>query len=75
MQPGKIVAPHNLDKNWRLNQTIFMQYYETETKNKEGPCFAQVRHLLTKLCDIFHEAFLFDVSLQHNLLQTSYCHS
>ena len=34
-----------------------------ETRNKKKLCFAQARYLLTKLCNIFDEAFLFDVSI------------
>ena len=29
----------------------------------KDPCFAKARYLLTKLCNIFDEAFLFDVSI------------
>ena len=32
-------------------------------KNKKNPSFAQARYLWTKLCIIFDEAFLFDVSI------------
>ena len=40
-----------------------MQLREMETKNEYDSCFAQARYLLTKLCNIFDEAFLFDVSI------------
>ena len=32
-------------------------------KTKKKDCFVQARYLLTKLCNIFDEAFLFDVSI------------
>ena len=34
-----------------------------ETKTKKNPCFAQTPYSLTKLCNIFDEAFLFDISI------------
>ena len=34
-----------------------------ETKTKKNPCFAQTPYSFTKLCNIFDEAFLFDVSI------------
>ena len=34
-----------------------------ETKTEKNPCFARTRYSLTKLCNIFDEAFLFDVSI------------
>ena len=51
------------DKNGRRNQIFCMQLREMETKKKKDPCFAQARYLLAKLCNIFDEAFLFDVSI------------
>ena len=43
-----------------------------ETKNKKDPCFAQARYLWAKLCNIFDEAFLFDVSILVLALYTGY---
>ena len=35
-----------------------MLYHERERKNKENTNFVHIVHLLAKLCNIFHEAFL-----------------
>ena len=35
-----------------------MQYHERERKNKENAHFVYIVFLLTKLCNIFDEAFL-----------------
>ena len=40
-----------------------MRKREIETKTKENPYLPQTRYLLTKLCNIFDDAFLFDVSI------------
>ena len=41
-----------------------MQKREMETKNKNNCCFAQALYSLTKLCNIFDEAFFVDVSIE-----------
>ena len=46
-----------------VNQIRFMLYHERERKNKENANFVLFVYLLAKLCDIFDEAFLIDVSI------------
>ena len=46
-----------------------MLYHERERKNKESAIFIYIVYLLTKLCNIFDEAFFIDVSI---CIQTSY---
>ena len=54
----------SFDKNGRLNQMFCMhKKREMETKIKNNCCFAQARYSLTKLCNIFDEAFFVDVSI------------
>ena len=43
-----------------------MLYHERERKNKENANFVYIIYLLTKLCNIFDEAFFIDVSIQCN---------
>ena len=40
-----------------------MLYHEKERKNKENANFVYIVYLLTKLCNIFDEAFFIDVSI------------
>ena len=40
-----------------------MLYHERERKNKENAKFVYIVYLLTKLCNIFDEAFFIDVSI------------
>ena len=40
-----------------------MLYHERERKNKENANFVYIVYLLTKLCNIFDEAFFIDVSI------------
>ena len=63
MHPKKWGPNTIFDKDGLRNQIFCMQSREIETKNKLYPCFAKARYLLTKLCNIFVEAFLFDVSI------------
>ena len=46
------------EKTAHLNQIRFMLYHERERKNKECANFVYIVYLLTKLCNIFDEAFL-----------------
>ena len=55
--------PQSFDKNGRLNQILSMQKREMETKIRNNCCYAQARYSLTKLCNIFDEAFFVDVSI------------
>ena len=40
-----------------------MQKREMEFKTEKTSCFEQTGYLLAKLCNIFDQAFLFDVSI------------
>ena len=40
-----------------------MLYHERERRNKENANFVYIVYLLTKLCNIFDEAFFIDVSI------------
>ena len=40
-----------------------MLYHERECKNKENANFVYIVYLLTKLCNIFGEAFFIDISI------------
>ena len=51
-----------------FNQIRFMLYHERERKNKENANFVYIVYLLTKLCNIFDEAFFIDVSIVALLL-------
>ena len=51
------------EKTAHLNQIRFMLYHESERKNKECANFVYIVNLLTKLCNIFVEAFFIDVSI------------
>ena len=51
-----------------LNQIRFMLYHERESKNKENANFVYIVYLLTKLCNIFDEAFFIDVSIFSSLV-------
>ena len=46
-----------------LNQIRFMLYIERERENKKNVNFVYIVYLLTKLCNIFDEAFFIDVSI------------
>ena len=46
-----------------LNQIRFTLYHEKERKNKINANFVYIVYLLTKLCNIFDEAFFIDVSI------------
>ena len=46
-----------------LNQIRFMLYLERERENKKNVKFVYVVYILTKLCNIFDEAFFIDVSI------------
>ena len=54
-----------LRKNAHLNRIRFMLYHERERKNKENANFVYtcIVYLLTKLYNIFDEAFFIDVSI------------
>ena len=52
-----------LRKNAHLNQIRFMLYHERERKNKKNANFIYIVYLLTRLCNIFDEAFFTDVSI------------
>ena len=45
-------------------KSFVCNYVRWKQKNKKDPCFVQARYLLAKLCNIFDEAFLFDVSIE-----------
>ena len=47
----------------QLNQIRFMLYHERERENKKNANFVYIVYLLTKLCNIFDEAFFIDVSI------------
>ena len=49
--------------NAHLNQIRFMLYHERERKNKINANFVYIVYLLTRLCNIFDEAFFIDVSI------------
>ena len=40
-----------------------MLYHERECENKENANFVHIVYLLTKLCNIFDEAFFIDASI------------
>ena len=40
-----------------------MLHHERERKNKENAYFVYIVYLLTRLCNIFDEAFFIDVSI------------
>ena len=40
-----------------------MLYHERERKNEENANFVYIVYLLTRLCNIFDEAFFIDVSI------------
>ena len=46
-----------------LNQIRFMLYHERERENKKNANFVYIVYLLTKLSNIFDEAFFIDVSI------------
>ena len=46
-----------------LKQIRFMLYHDRERKNEEHANFVHIVYLLAKLCNIFDEAFLIDVSI------------
>ena len=48
-----------------------MLYHERERKNKENANFVYIVYLLTKLCNIFDEAFFIDVSIHCKLIEHS----
>ena len=48
-----------------------MLYHERERKNKENINFVYIVYLLTKLCNIFDEAFFIDVSIKEQLYYPS----
>ena len=45
-----------------------MLYHERKRKNKENANFVYIVYLLTKLCNIFDEAFFIDVSICNVLI-------
>ena len=45
-----------------------MLYHERKRKNKENANFVYIVYLLTRLCNIFDEAFFIDVSIYQNIL-------
>ena len=47
----------------QLNQIRFMLYHERERENKKNAKFVYIVYLLTKLCNIFDEAFFIDISI------------
>ena len=67
---GRRVHPKNGDQIQYLikigaeTKSFVCNYARWKPKHKKDPCFAQVRYLLTKLCNIFDDVFLFDVSIQ-----------
>ena len=44
-----------------------MLYHEKERKNKINANFVYIVYLLTKLCNIFDEAFFIDVSIYRSI--------
>ena len=47
----------------QLNQIRFMLYHERERESKKNANFVYIVYLLTKLCNIFDEAFFIDVNI------------
>ena len=45
-----------------------MLYHERERKNKEKVTFVYIVYLLTKLCNVFDEAFFIDVSIYYQII-------
>ena len=46
-----------------LNQIRLMLYHERERENKKNANFVYIVYILTKLMNIFDEAFFIDVSI------------
>ena len=53
-----------------LNQIRFMLYHEKERENKKNANFVYIVYLLTKLSNIFDEAFLLTSVYKNNMQMT-----
>ena len=67
-----MVHPRKFEKTVHLNQIRLMLYHERERNNEENANFVYIVYLLTKLCNIFDEAFFIDVSIDEET-KFDYC--